>query len=347
MTAGEKPLMAVEAAEAPEAVRRMIAANHGALVQLGEALRRSSPAMALTCARGSSDHAALFGKYLIEQHLRLPVASMAPSVVSIAGTPPRDLSNAVVIAISQSGRSPDIVATAKATKAAGARVVAILNDVASPLGEAASLVLPLHAGAEKSVAATKSCIASLAALADLARHWSRDTELERAVTALPDQLAAAASLDWSPMVDALKGARNLFVVSRGAGFGVAHEMALKLKETCALHAEAFSAAEVEHGPAALVRDGLPVLMLAPPDPAGPEVIALAKRFAARGARVLCAGLDTPSDGVTALPVLPGLDASLAPIAWLPSFYRAVVHLAQARGLDPDRPPFLNKVTETL
>ncbi|MGE3332935.1 MAG: SIS domain-containing protein [Rhodospirillaceae bacterium] len=339
--------MAIEAGEAPDVVRRLLAANHGALAQLGETLRRDPPAMALTCARGSSDHVALFGKYLIEQHLRIPVASMAPSVVSISGTPPRDLSNALVIAISQSGRSPDIVATAKATAAAGARVVAILNEVNSPLGDAASLVLPLHAGPEKSVAATKSCIASLAALADLARNWSQDGELDKAMAALPGHLAAAGTLDWSPMVGALKGARNLFVVSRGAGFGVAHEMALKLKETCALHAEAFSAAEVEHGPATLVRDGLPVLMLAPPDQAGPEVIALAKRFAARGANVLCAGLAVPLEGVIALPVLPDVDASLAPIVWLPSFYNAVVHLAQARGLDPDRPPFLNKVTETL
>lgn len=339
--------MAVETAEAPDVVRRMCAANGSALARLGETLRHSKPAMVLTCARGSSDHAALFGKYLIEQHLRLPVASMAPSVVSIAGAPPRDLGNALVIAVSQSGRSPDVVATAKATAAAGARVIAILNDVNSPLAEAASLVVPLHAGPEKSVAATKSCIASLAALADIARHWSQDTNLAQAMTALPDRLEAAGQLDWSPLVDALIGARNLFVVSRGAGFGVAHEMALKLKETCALHAEAFSAAEVEHGPATLVRNGLPVLMLAPPDQAGPDVIALAKRFAARGANVLCAGLDVSSGGVTALPALPGLDGSSAPITWLPSFYKAVVQLAQARGLDPDHPPFLNKVTETL
>src|SRR5690606_1340993 len=126
-----------------------------------------------------------------------------------------------------------------------------------------------------------------------------------------------------------------------------HEMALKLKETCALHAEAFSAAEVEHGPAAIVRDGLPVLMLAPPGAAGPEVVALAKRFAERGARVLCAGLAETADGVTALPVPPGLDPSTAAIAWLPSFYAAVVKLSQARGLDPDRPPYLNKVTRTV
>jgi glucosamine--fructose-6-phosphate aminotransferase (isomerizing) len=339
--------MAREAAEAPDVVRRMLASNHADLARLGESLRRQPPSLVLTVARGSSDHATLFGKYLIEQNLRLPVSSMAPSVVSVAGAPMRDLRTALVIAVSQSGRSPDIIATVKAAADAGAQVVAIVNDAASPLAEAASLVVPLHAGPEKSVAATKSCIASLAALADLVRHWSQDAELDRALSRLPDRLAAAARVDWSPMVSAFAKAQNLFVVSRGAGFGVAQEMALKLKETCALHAEAFSAAEVEHGPAAIVRDGLPVLMLAPPDQAGPEVVALAKRFAARGAKVLCAGLEASEDGVTALPVPAGLEGSLAPIVWLPSFYAAVVNLSLARGLDPDRPPYLNKVTKTL
>jgi glucosamine--fructose-6-phosphate aminotransferase (isomerizing) len=339
--------MAVEAAEAPDVVRRMLASNHADLARLGETLRRQPPSLVLTVARGSSDHATLFGKYLIEQNLRLPVSSMAPSVVSVAGAPMRDLRTALVIAVSQSGRSPDIIATVKAAADAGAHVVAIVNDATSPLAEAASLVVPLHAGPEKSVAATKSCIASLAALADLVRHWSRDAALETALSHLPDGLAAAGRLDWSEMTHAFEKAQNLFVVSRGAGFGVAQEMALKLKETCALHAEAFSAAEVEHGPAAIVRDGLPVLMLAPPDQAGPEVIALAKRFAARGAKVLCAGLAASDDGVTALPVPSGLDGSLAPIAWLPSFYGAVVNLSLARGLDPDRPPYLNKVTKTV
>ncbi len=339
--------MAAEAAEAPEVVRRMLGANRDAMTRLGETLRATPPSMVLTIARGSSDHAALFGKYLIEQHMRLPVASMAPSVVSVAGAPPKNLHNALAIAISQSGRSPDIVAAANAAADAGARVVAILNDAAAPLAARASLVLPLHAGLERSVAATKSCIASLAALAGLTQAWSQDRALESALETLPAQLADAGALDWSPMIEAFTGARNLFVISRGAGFGVAHEMALKLKETCALHAEAFSAAEVEHGPAALVRDGLPVLMLAPPDAAGPEVIALAKRFAARGARVLCAGIETSGDGVTALPVPAGLDPAVAAIAWLPSFYAAVVELARARGLDPDHPPYLNKVTRTV
>lgn len=345
--AGGDTLMAAEAAEAPEVVRRAFAANRDALEALGEDLRRQPPSLVLTCARGSSDHAALFGKYLIEQRLRVPVASMAPSVVSVAGAPPRDLRTALVIAVSQSGRSPDIIAAVKATAEAGARVVAIVNDPTSPLAEPASLVVPLNAGPERSVAATKTCIASLAVLADLVRHWSRDAALAAALAGLPGRLAAAAALDWTAMVETFTDAQNLFVVSRGAGFGVAHEVALKFKETCAIHAEAFSAAEVEHGPMAIVRDGLPVLMLAAPDQSKPEVIALAKRFAARGARVLCAGLGQPEEGVAPLPVPPEDEPLLAPVAWLSSFYPAAARLARARGLDPDRPPFLNKVTQTV
>ncbi len=342
----EHTVMAAEAAEAPDVVRRALASNRDLLAGLGEELRRQPPSLVLTCARGSSDHAALFGKYLIEQRLRVPVASMAPSVVSIAGAPPRDLRTALVIAVSQSGRSPDIIAAVSACRDAGARVVAIVNDPTSPLAQAASLVVPLGAGPERSVAATKTCIASLAILADLVRHWSGDGALDAALNHLPARLSAAANLDWTPMVEAFTSAQNLFVVSRGAGFGVAHEIALKFKETCAIHAEAFSAAEVEHGPMAIVRNGLPLLMLAAPDQSKPEVIALAKRFAARGARVLCAGLDQTADGVVALPVPPDAEPLLAPIVWLPSFYPAAARLARARGLDPDRPPFLNKVTET-
>ena len=339
--------MALEAAQAADVVRRMLASNRDEMSALGAVLRRKPPAMVLTCARGSSDHAALFGKYLIEQYLRVPVGSMAPSVVSIAAAPPSDLSTALVIAISQSGRSPDLVATAEAAASAGARVVAIVNDTASPLAATASVIIPLHAGVEESVAATKSCIASFAAVADLARAWSQDETLEAGVNALADDLAAAERLDWSPLIPALCEARNLFVVSRGAGFAVAQEVALKLKETCALHAEAFSAAEVEHGPATLVRDGLPAIMLAPPGDARPEVVALAKRFAERGAQVLCAGSGGAADNIAALPVLPQINPALGPITWLPCFYRAVIELAKVRGIDPDHPPFLNKVTKTL
>jgi glucosamine--fructose-6-phosphate aminotransferase (isomerizing) len=338
--------MIAEAAEAPEAVQRAFSTNAAALAALAKSLRAHPPSLVLTVARGSSDHAALYGKYLIEQYLRTPVSSMAPSVVSVAGTPPRDLRTALLIAVSQSGRSPDILASTEAAKKAGAEIVAIVNDTDSPLARLATVVLSLAAGPERSVAATKTCIASLAVLADLVRAWSGDQALGEALASLPQYLADAAGWDWSAMSDALAAAPNLFVVTRGPGFGVAHEMALKFKETSAIHAEAFSAAEVEHGPMTIVRDGFPVLMLAPPDQAE-EIGALAQRFAARGAKVLCAGIDADIAGVAPLPARRDIHPAIAPITWLPSFYPAVGRLALARGLDPDRPAFLSKVTKTL
>jgi glucosamine--fructose-6-phosphate aminotransferase (isomerizing) len=338
--------MTSEAAEAPEVVRRAFAANADLLRTLGASLRATPPSVVLTVGRGSSDHATLYSKYLIEQYLRIPVSSVAPSVVSVTGATPRDLRTALVIAVSQSGRSPDILASVTAAHDAGARVIAIVNDTASPLAHAASAVLSLEAGIERSVAATKTCIASLAVLVDLVQHWSGDQSLRAALDGLSTTLARASACDWSPLREQFADAQNLFVVSRGPGFGVAHEIALKFKETSAIHAEAFSAAELAHGPMTMVRDGLPVLMLASPDHAE-EIAALALRVAARGARVLCAGLVAPRDGVTALPVPANVHAALAPIAWLPSFYPVVAQLALNRGLDPDRPPFLNKVTKTL
>lgn len=336
--------MQYEAAEAPAVVAAQIAAHAEPIAALVRDLRASPPRMVLTCARGSSDHAALYAKYVIETHMRVPVASMAPSIVSVEDAPPRDLSDALVIAISQSGRSPDIVANAAAARAAGARVLALVNVAGSPLADAATDVLPLLAGAERSVAATKSFIASLSAVSHLVGLWADDAALIEAVEALPGTLARALALDWGGAIPLLRDATSLFTVSRGPGFGVAHEMALKLKETCALHAEAFSAAEVEHGPMAIVRNGFPVLMFAPAGQQAGEIAALAGRFAARGARVALAGAE--ADGTTALPTLSGLHPAIAPIAWVQSFYPMAAALSSARGLDPDRPPYLNKVTET-
>lgn len=337
-------LMEQEAAEAPAIVAAQIAVHAGQMAQLGRDLRASPPRMVLTCARGSSDHAALYAKYVIETHRRVPVASMAPSIVSVEDAPPRDLSDALVIAISQSGRSPDIVANAAAARAAGARVLALVNVVDSPLADAATDVLPLLAGPERSVAATKSFIASLSAVLHLVSQWADDIALRDAVAGLPDTLERASTLDWSAAIPLLRHATGLFTISRGPGFGVAHEMALKFKETCALHAEAFSAAEVEHGPMAIVSDGFPVLMLAPAGRQASEIVALAKRFAARGARVALAGAE--ADGTVPLPTLAGLHPAVAPIAWVQSFYPMAAALSSARGLDPDHPPYLNKVTET-
>jgi fructoselysine-6-P-deglycase FrlB-like protein len=344
--AEQATLMFREAAESSDAVARMLAANATTFAALGARLREAPPAVVVTCARGSSDHAAVYGKYLIWTKTGIPVAAAAPSVVSLYDAP-IGTRNTLCIAISQSGRSPDLLATVAAQKAAGAHVVALVNDETSPLAATADTLIPLNAGPEKSVAATKSYICSLAALAALTAEWADDDALRAAVAALPADLARAWTLDWSAAVEPLRTATNLFVIARGFGFGIANEAALKMKETCALHAESFSSAEVRHGPMQLVDDGFPLLALATSDSVGDGVRSAAQEFAARGARVLLAdaGLDGSQDDT----VLPALAAhpAIEPILMIQSFYRMVNALSLARGLNPDAPSHLSKVTRTL
>jgi len=331
-----------EAADAGRVVRVQRARIGAASRALAEALRQTPPRAVVTLARGSSDNAGTVARYLIETHLRLLTSSAAPSVTSVYDAAPA-LAGTLLLAISQSGRSPDLLASAEAAKAGGARLVALVNDEASPLAAAADTVLPLCAGAELSVAATKSFIASVAAMLHLIADWSEDAELAAALDTLHDLLDQAWALDWSPALPALEKATNLYIVGRGHALGAAQEMALKIKETCGFHAEAFSAAEVRHGPMALVGQGFPVLLLGQDDESLPSVTALAAEFAGRGATLMSAGVDAP--GIR-LPVLAAHPA-LQPLLQVQSFYRLANALAVARGRDPDRPPHLAKVTETV
>jgi glucosamine--fructose-6-phosphate aminotransferase (isomerizing) len=336
--------MFAEASEAAAVAERQIRELKGELNELGRRLREMDPPLVVTCARGSSDHAATFAKYLIETRARTPVASFAPSTSSLYATPWRHLQGTLFLAISQSGQSPDIIVSARAAREAGALVVAIVNDPDSPLSEAAEVTIPMLAGPERSVAATKSFIASLLALLGLTAAWADEADLHRALADAPETLRAAWTLDWSPALAALAEASNLFVVSRGLSLAIAQEAALKLKETCGLHAEAHSAAEVKHGPMALIGPGFPVLILVPGDEAREDFEMLMRDFVGRGAKVIIAGGE--QTGALNLPSLSGLHPALAPIASIESFYRFATSLSLARGLDPDRPPHLHKVTET-
>lgn len=340
--AGTGTLMEREAAEAGAAVARMLAANRDAIAQVAARLRASPPAVVVTCARGSSDHAATYAKYLFETLTGVPVASAALSVASLYDAPVAP-GNRLCLAISQSGKSPDLLATVEHQRKAGAFVVVMVNAEDAPLAALADVVIPLKAGPERSVAATKSYICSLAAIAALAAAWADDAVLADAVDALPVQLERAFGLDWSAAVTALTDAPGLFVLGRGYGYGVAQEAALKFKETCALHAESFSAAEVRHGPMAIVGDAFHVLGFASSDRAGASVRETAAEFRNRGAEVLIADPAAPDAGLPALPAHPAIE----PILMIQSFYRMANALALARGCDPDSPPHLNKVTETL
>lgn len=337
--------MVVEAAEAPEVIARQLAANRKALDRLGTTLRDDPPRAIVTCARGSSDHAATYLKHLVETRAGVFVTSASPSVSSIYNAAPA-MKDALAIGLSQSGKSPDLLATMNAAKQAGARTLALVNDPDSPLARMADTTLPLHAGAEISVAATKSFIALLAASATLVATWTRDAALYDELDRLPTLLTKAWASDWSAMVERLIDARGLYVIGRGPGFGIAQEAALKLKETCGLHAEAFSAAEVRHGPLALVGPDLPLLVFRQNDESAPGIDALVADALANGARVLVAASSEPPAGADHL-FVPAAESVLAPIAAIQSFYRAAETLSRLRGFDPDRPPHLNKVTETV
>lgn len=335
--------MYCEAEQAPEVVREQLAANSERFERLGERLRQLAPRAVVTCARGSSDHAATFAKYLIETRLNILTSSAAPSVSSVYEATP-NLAGAVFVAISQSGASPDLLSTVRAAKQAGALVVALVNAESSPLAQAADFTVPLCAGIERSVAATKSYIASLSAIVQLVGSWARDAQLLEALAGAPALLERAWQLDWSPAVTRLRVAADLYVIGRGLGLGVAQEAALKFKETCGLHAEAVSSAEVRHGPMALIRSGFPVLMFAQNDETRAGVESLATELAARHADVMLAGPKVPRAAL--LPTL-AADPVLEPMLIVQSFYRMVNALALARGRNPDQPPYLNKVTETV
>lgn len=343
----EATLMFQEASEAGDAVARFLSANEGTLQRISERLRAEPPGVVVTCARGSSDHAATYAKYLIETMTGVITASAAPSVASIYSSPllgdlETNAPRRMCLAISQSGKSPDLLTTVEAQRKAGAFVIALVNEEASPLAEMADEVLPLKAGPERSVAATKSYITSLVGLAALVAHWRGDAALKAAINALPQQLREAFQQDWSAAINPLANARNLFVISRGYGLGAAQEAALKLKETCGLHAECFSSAEVRHGPMAIVGQGFPVVCLAGSDKAGDDVREVAAIFAERGANLSLADVFGTGNlpAVRAHPVI-------EPILMIQSFYRMVNALSVARGLNPDTPPFLNKVTRTI
>lgn len=335
--------MYCEAEQAPDVVRRQLAANSERLEHLGERLRQLKPHAVVTCARGSSDHAATFAKYLIETRLNILTSSAAPSVTSVYEAIP-NLAGTVFLAISQSGASPDLLATVRAAKTAGALVVALVNAESSPLAQAADFTVPLCAGIERSVAATKSYIASLSTIIQLVGSWKDDDALLESLAGAPALMEQAWRLDWSAAVARLRFASDLYVIGRGLGLGVAQEAALKFKETCGLHAEAISSAEVRHGPMAIVRAGFPVLIFSQNDETRDGVESLATELAARRADVMVAGAQAPRSVV-----LPSVSANpiLEPMLIVQSFYRMVNALSLARGRNPDQPPYLNKVTETV
>lgn len=332
-------LMRKEALEAADAVARFLDRNRPALKELGSRLNDAPPPIVITSARGSSDHAAGYFKYLAEILLGVPCASVGASVVSVYGAKLK-VRDGLCLTISQSGKSPDIVAFQQAARQADALTVALVNVAASPAAQHADICLPLHAGAELSVAATKSFIVSLAAGAAVVAQWSGRTEVISAVDHLPEVLAAAARIEWPELEALATTAESLYVLGRGPSLPIAAETALKLKETCAIHAEAYSFAEVMHGPLELLGESFPVLAYSPEDASRASSREAIGRLRRTGAHVLVAEHD-------GLPYAPTGHPLLDPISMIQTAYLAIERVAVAHGRDPDRPHLLKKVTETI
>jgi glucosamine--fructose-6-phosphate aminotransferase (isomerizing) len=331
--------MAEELREAPQAVLRQSEELRAPLGALAARLKKRPPRIVVTCARGSSAHAATFAKHLIELYLGVPVAEAAPNIASVYHRE-LQLGGQLFLAISQSGRSDDLIAMAEKAGAAGAVTAALVNAADSPLAQVCEFVLPMGAGIERSVAATKTFIASLAALLRLAGIWADNERLRAATDRLPERLDAAAGLDWRQAVDALAAAASLIAIGRGPTLAIAREAALKLKEIANLHAEAFSGAEFLHGPVALVSTRYPILMLMPSDAAAEGMRRLADDLAGKGASLLVA------DTGGALPVLPPDHPATDAACLIQCLYAMVVRLAERLGINPDRPRHLQKVTRT-
>lgn len=326
-------IMAREAGQSAEVIRQQLAANRDVCERLGDTFRNKPPRAIMMIGRGTSDHAGVFAKYLFEVGCGVPVISAAPSVAGVFNST-LNLDGAVAIAISQSGKSPDILHQVKLAKEGGAYCVALVNDTTSPLAGLVDDVIPLAAGKEEAVAATKSYLATLSALCQLYACWKQDGKLSDALATLPDAMTSATETAPRLTAESLAGVAHCVVLGRGFGYAIAREMALKLKEVLGIHAEAFSSAEFLHGPVTLVEKQLCVLNVSIGDETQSVHSAQLEDIAARGARMV--DLSLPLD----------VHPRLQPLVMMQRFYLDIERVAQARGLNPDAPPGLKKVTET-
>ena len=330
-------------AEASAAAVRDCLAQREMFAAIATRLRTLDPALVVVCARGSSGHAGTFLRYLLSRDLGVVAAAAMPSIASLYHRQQR-LRGALFIAISQSGRSPDLIVATELAREAGALTLALVNDAASPLAATAELVLTTAAGAERSVAATKTVLASLAAGLALAQAWTGDPALAEALVRLPARLEAACRLDWSPLTAEIGRVSRMFTVGRGPGLAIASEAALKLAETTGVAGLAYSSAELPHGPRALAGPDFPVLGFIQADAGQLGTAALLADLASRGTGVFAAG--EAGAGITRLPTVPPEHPDTDLLPMLVSFYLAAEQAAQARGRDPDHPPGLRKVTQT-
>ena len=335
--------MRTEALEAANVISRQINENKKLLDTITAELRANDPYSIVSIARGSSDHAAQYMNYLAMAKLGKLPTSLSMSILTLYKAE-LGISKSLGVAISQSGQSPDVVNPLGYFTEKGRGSIALVNDTNSPLAKIAKWTVPLHSGPEKSVAATKSFIASLSASAHLIASWKQDTELLTALDHLPDDLCKAQQCDWTPAIETLKGSKRIMVVGRGFGLSMALEASLKFKETCSIQAEAFSAAEIKHGPQALIENGYPLIVFANRGPALHSMLDLAEDMRARGAKVILAAPSFVKEKDLLIHSAQSDDLDILMAAQ--SFYLMIEGLSRSLGLNPDEPKHLSKVTKT-
>ena len=339
-----------EILEQPEALRRQLAAGSDVVDAVAAAVRERRIDSVVIAARGTSDHAAIYAQYVLGVRHRLSVALAAPSITSLYGVEPR-FGRALVIGISQSGASPDVVGVVSAGRRQGALTLAITNDPGSPLAAAAEHVLALEAGPEHAVAATKTYTTSLLAIARLSAVLDGSTSAATQLAAIPDVVGDALAVE--PAIAAiaaeLAGIDRAVVLGRGYEYATAREWALKLKELARVFADPYSAADFRHGPLALVEPGVPVLAVLPEGPPAPdllELLGVLRRDLGADVLVLSDVAASRAAGSRAIELPVGIPDWLRPIVSIVPAQLFAYHLTLAKGLDPEAPRNLNKVTRT-
>lgn len=332
--------MARETAEIPTAAERLLA-RADLFAAIAKRIEKAKPRIVVFCGRGSSGHVGVYLRYLFEARLGLLASAAAPSVVTAYRRPP-DMRDALFVVVSQSGRSPDLVTATEVARKSGALTLAIVNDEHSPAAAASELVLPIGAGAERAVAATKTVVLSMIAGAQIVASVAGDEDLNDGLSHLPVRLASALSCDWSTWADSAACAPASFVVGRGYGLGCVREIALKVTEILRVPAIGHSAAELRHGPRASVTHATPVLVLRQNDEAAAAIDDLVRDLQGSGESVFVAG-----GAAQTLPWIGDGHPAFDPVVMMVPAYRAIEVAARRKGFDPDNPPHLSKVTRTL
>ena len=345
---GSDSILFQEIHEQPQIIERL-ARQQQSIERLAAHIREADIRQVAIAARGSSDNAARYAQYLLGAFNRLPVMLTTPSLFTLYQRPPHFAPNTLILGISQSGKSPDIVSVLAEGRRQGCMTAAITNAVTSPIAEQADHVVDIAAGEERSIAATKTYTAQLFAISSLSAHLAGDAERLSTLRQTPELLRQTLALnsDIDGLAERYRYMQNCVVIGRGLNYGTAYEFALKLKELTYTLAEPYSSADFLHGPISLIEQGFPVIVVAPAGELAPEMMAFVRQARALGAELLCVSDDERllKMGRTQFP-LPSTPEWLSPLLAIVPGQLFALFLAAAREYDPDRPRGLRKVTET-